>query len=234
MRSRSFDNKTMNKTETIIIGVFLGTACPLLAFVVFWWSAALLHMRFPDFPLSIVIVSALTGLSMGLVLDILFLRWWVQKFYIASVWLMIVLYLSLSIIAVAFFMGLPVGTFVLGIAAGAYMGRRESSIHSDRISVVSTLRKTALMTATVTTMPALPIGILALKERDVLNMLKNLTDLTPTSLRGFSGFAFIALLCVLLFLMQYFFSKKAGLLAFDLGIRHFRHQRTHEAPAHRD
>jgi len=207
----------VSKIETIIVGLFVGIACPLLTFVVFWWSAALLHTRVPDFPLSIVKASALTGLSLGLLLNVLFLRRWVRRFYMANTWLMFILYLGLSIVAVAFFMGLPVGTFTLGITAGVYMGRKESYVHGDQISVVSTLRKTAFMAAFVTTMGALPIGILALNEQDVLKMLENSSGLDRASLRGISGFTLIGLLCVLLFLMQFWFSKKAGLLAFHMG-----------------
>jgi hypothetical protein len=62
-------------------------------------------------------------------------------------------------------------------------------------------------------MAALPIGILALNERDILKMLETLSGLSQASLRGFAGFALVGLLCVLLFLMQYWLSRKAGLLA---------------------
>lgn len=141
----------------------------------------------------------------------------------ADMWLMIILYLGLSIIAVAFFMGLPVGTIVLGITAGVYMGRRESHAHIDGINAVPTLRKTALVAASVTAMAALPIGILVLNEQDILKILENLSGLNQASLRGFAGFTLIGLLCVLLFLLQYWFSKKAGLLAFNMGSRNAQH-----------
>jgi hypothetical protein len=180
-------------------------------------------MRDPDFPLSMVIASALTGLGLGLVLDLVFLRQWVRRFYMANIWWMIILYLGLSIAAVAFFMGLPAGTIVLGIAAGVYMGRRERHVHTDWINAIPTLRKTALITASVTAMAALPIGILALNEQDILAMLENLSGLPQANLRGFAGFTLIGLGCVLLFLIQYWFSKKAGLLAFNIGHRTAQH-----------
>lgn len=207
----------MSKLESIIIGLFVGIACPVLTFVVFWWSAALLYMRVPDFPLNIVIASALTGFSLGLLLDVLFLRRWVRTFYIANIWLMIILYLGLSFIAVGFFMGLPGGTFVLGISAGIYMGRRESHVHNDWINAFPALRKTALIAASVTTLAALPIGILALNEQNILNMLENVSGLDQDSIQGFAGFILVGLLCVLLFLIQYWFSRKAGLIAFNMG-----------------
>ena len=220
----------MGKPESIIIGLFVGIACPLLTFVVFWWSAALLHMHVPDFPLSIVIASALTGLCLGLLFDILFLRRWVRTFYIANMWLMIILYLGLSIVAVAFFMGLPVGTFVLGITAGIYMGRRKRYVHSDWINAVPALRKTALITASVTALAALPIGILALNDQNLLKMLENVSGLNQASIRGLAGFTLVCLLCVFLFLLQYWFSRKAGLLAFDIGNRDAKHAASADVP----
>jgi len=190
-------------------------------------------MRVPGFTLSMVIASALTGLSLGLLLDVLFLRRWVRRFYTANMWLMIILYLGLSIVAVAFFMGLPVGTIALGITAGVYMGRRENHVHIDRVNVVRTLRKTAFIAASITAMAALPIGILALNEQDILRMLENLSGLNQSSLRGLAGFTLIGLLCILLFLIQYWFSKKAGLLAFSMGNRNA-HRNPVDATVRRD
>ena len=209
----------MSRIETIIVGLFVGIACPLLVSVIFWWSAALLHMGITDFPPGMVIASALTGLGLGLLLDVLFFRRWVQRFYTASLWLMTVVYLSLSTVAVAFFMGLPVGTIALGVFAGVYVGRRGGHLHIDGISVLPILRKTALVTASITAMTALPIGILALREQDILRMLENLSGIDGASLRGPAGFALISMLCILLFLIQYWSSKKAGQLASNMGDR---------------
>lgn len=210
---------TMNKSETIIIGLFIGIACPLLTFILFWWASALLHMYSNVIPLNIVIASALTGLVVGLLFDILFLKRWLQRFYITSIRSMIVLYIGLSVVAVAFFMGLPIGTITIGTIAGIYMGRRMSFVHADRITAVRVVRKTAFMTASVTVIGALPIGFLALKEQDILTMLEQLPGMSQSSLQGIVGFTTIIILCGLLFLIQYYLSKKAGLLIFNMSLR---------------
>jgi hypothetical protein len=134
-------------------------------------------------------------------------------------WLMFILYLGLSIVAVAFFMGFPFGTITLGTIAGIYMGRRASHVHTDWITAVHSLRKTALITATVTLMAVLPIGILALNEKDILKILENLSGINQIRFRGIAGLTLIAFLCGFLFLIQYWLSKKAGLLAFNMGKR---------------
>ncbi len=200
----------MSKFESIVVGLFVGIACPLLAFTGFWWLAGVLHLCIPGFPLYIVIVSASIGLLVGLLLDIFFLRKWVKRFYLANLWLMRGVYLGLCAIAVAFFMGFPVGTFVLGILAGVYMGRRERHAHPDKVTAGPMIRRTALMVASVTTLAALPIGFFALKEPDVLALLERLSGFSQDSLRGCIGLTIVGLLCIILFLMQYWFTNKAG------------------------
>lgn len=115
----------MSKTERTLVGVFLAGICPLLAFVMCWWTAAVVHACMPGVSVNAVIVTALSGLLAGIVLDLLLLRKWIRRFYTSSLWLMAAIYGALCVVAVAFFMGLPVGTFGLGILAGIYAGRRQ-------------------------------------------------------------------------------------------------------------
>lgn len=207
----------MSRLESVIIGIFAGITCPLLTFVAFWWTAAVIHMYVSPMPLAVVIMAALAGLALGCLLDVAFLRRWIRKFYTANVWVMTAVYLGLCVIAVAFFMGLPVGTFSLGIAASAYMGRREHHRQAARERVASTLRKSALLAASVTAAAALPIGIFALEEPSVLRLLDGNLGIVGTSLHGTVGLMLIGFLCFLLFAMQYWCSEAAGHVAFRIG-----------------
>jgi hypothetical protein len=136
---------------------------------------------------------------------------------------MIFLYLGLSVVAVALFMGFPVGTLTLGTLTGIYMGRRARHYPNEWNTAFPYLSKTAFITASVTTIAALPIGILALNEQDNLRMLANLSGIRQISLQGVAGYTLIAFLCGFLFLIQYWFSKKAGVIAFNMGIRNAQH-----------
>ena len=78
----------------------------------------MLHMYIGGISVNIIIVAALTGLLIGIVLDILFLRRWIRNFYLAHLWLLAMVYGALCVMAIASFMGLPVGTFMLGLLAG--------------------------------------------------------------------------------------------------------------------
>ena len=94
---------------------------------------------------KIVITAALTGLLVGIVLDVLFLRRWIRNFYIARLWILAIIYGALCVVAVASFMGLPVGTFALGLLAGGSAGRRQIHNPSDD-NPGHGLRKVAVLT----------------------------------------------------------------------------------------
>ena len=207
----------MTRLESVLVGLFVGITCPLLIFVGFWWTTATLYRFLPSFPLQLVIASAVTGLSIGLILDVVFLKSWVAHFYTAKLWLMGIIYFAFSIAAVAFFMGFPVGTIILGILAGIYMGRRACHAQTEMNIDQSLLRKTSLTAGTITAIAAFPIGLLALQEDDILKMLQSLSGIQQASFQGWEGFMLISILCLLLFLIQYWLSKQAGTMAYNAG-----------------
>ena len=131
----------MTKTESVVVGFAVGILCPLLLFVLFWWvSAALTIYHVLPLPESGIAVAAFIGLALGVALDVLYLRSWISEFYRADMRVMVTVYLCCSMIAVSFFMGLPVGNLVLGTLAGAYIGRREYHTARSGESVSKTIR----------------------------------------------------------------------------------------------
>jgi hypothetical protein len=208
----------MNKPESILVGLAIGVACPLSTFAAGWWTAAALHLYALPLPLGVIVAAALTGLGLGCLLDLIFLPRWVSRFYSANLWLMGAVYVGLGIVATGFCMGVPVGTFALGLVAGVYMGRRERHRAADEAQGKPNLRKAAFAAATVTTALALPIGLLALQsEQEILRWLEGLLGLRRNDLQGGGGLVLIGLLCGLLFVMQYWGSRMAARLAFGTG-----------------
>jgi len=155
----------MDKTERIIIGLFVCVTCPLLSFVFFWWTSAVISMHVENVPTGAIIVTAFTGLGIGLLLNIFFLKRWVARFYTANAFLMVTIYLGLSIIGLAFFMGLPVGTFGVGVLAGAHVGRKRCHLHPGSDMISQSLTRVSLLGASVTTALALPIGFMVFANR---------------------------------------------------------------------
>jgi len=207
----------MSKTESTMVGVFLAGICPLLTFVVCWWTAAVVQARVPGVSVNAVIVTAMSGLLVGIILDLLFLQRWIRRFYTASLWLMAAIYGALCLVAVAFFMGLPVGTFGLGILAGIYAGRRQHHAASEGAAVRRGLGRVAFFAALLTAGAALPIGILCLREPSVVELLRQILRIAPTAVRGATGVVLVCLLSVALFGAQYWCSLQAGWLAFRMG-----------------
>jgi len=201
----------MSKAERTIVGIFLGGACLWLSFVTCWWTAAIVHALVAGLSLEVVMVSALAGLMTGVFLDILFLRKWIRGFYAASLWLLAVVYAALCVLAVASFMGLPVGTFALGLLAGAYAGRRQ--LHNPSADAGHRLRRAAFFAALLTAGAALPIGILALREQSVADLFQKMLGIESWG----AGFMVVCLLCIVLFGAQYGCSLIAGRLALRMG-----------------
>jgi hypothetical protein len=203
----------MSKLENTIVGILLGGACAWLSFVACWWTAAVVHMYVGGVSINVVIAAALTGLLVGIVLDVLFLRRWIRGFYAARLWLLAIVYGALCVVAVASFMGLPVGTFALGLLAGAYAGRRQIHNPSDDIPGHG-LRRVAFFAALLTAGAALPIGLLALHEQSVAELFRRILGISSWG----AGVMVVCLLCMVLFGAQYWCSLGAGGLALRVGI----------------
>jgi hypothetical protein len=204
----------MSKLESTIVGILLGGACTWLSFVACWWTAAVVHMYVGSVSINMVVVAALTGLLVGIVLDVLFLRRWIRRFYAARLWLLAIVYGALCTVAVATFMGLPVGTFALGLLAGAYAGRRQIHNPSDDIRGHG-LRRVAFFAALMTAGAALPIGLLALHEQSVAELFHRIMGIGSWG----GGVVVVCLLCTVLFGAQYWCSLGAGGFALRIGIR---------------
>lgn len=207
----------MGKLESIIVTLAIGIVCPLLTFTAFWWTAATIHLCAFRLPTSLIIASALFGLALGGLLDVIFLRRWVGAFYVASRRRMLVLYLSLFVVAFAFFMGFPVGTFLLGIVAGAYVGRRACHREADERQLPGILKKTAVLTSLLTATASLPIGILGLKEPIVASGLEACFGRDTDWIGGPGGIPLLGLFCLLLAAVQYWCVRAAGRFAFRVG-----------------
>jgi hypothetical protein len=208
----------MTKIESIAVGLAVAILCPLLLFVLGWWAtAALAIVHLLPIPESGMAVAAFTGLAVGVTLDMLYLRTWISGFYGADMKVMIVLYLCCSVMALAFFMGLPVGNIVLGTLAGVYIGRREYHAARSGESASKTVRQASLFTAAVTGAEAFPIGLLALNEDWVLEWLQAATGLGSWETTGPLGLGLIVVLCVVLMAVQFWCTKTGAWIALSFG-----------------
>ena len=207
----------MNRKELIIIRFGLGFTIPLIIFVIFWWSISLVNIY------NIVTISELyikvisiIGIFTGIIVDILYLRRISDMIYRINIPFLIVIYLFCSIMTVAFFMGIPIGNLILGIIAGIYIGRRYHNNQRNHLEFKTVLKNVAIFTASVTTFEALSIGILALQEKSSIIAINQFIGREILLTNTFVDFAIIIFLCIVLFIIQYFFTKISSRYAFSI------------------
>ena len=115
---------------------------------------------------------------------------------------MAVLYLCWSAVAVAVFMGVPLGNLIWGMLAGFYIGRRRYHEEVNREILIKSVRNAGIFTGLVTSVEALPIGLFAFGP----------DESAPTT--NPLEIAVVILLCCILFCLQLLLTRWAAHRAF--------------------
>jgi len=185
---------------------------PLTFFVLAWWISFELSVSERAIP-----VCAFAGLGVGIVVVILGLRTWVSSFYSAGKILTMPLYLFWSAIALAFFMGLPVGVFMLGLLAGLYIGRK--GYHEGK--AVTNFKKNVLQvcvfTSIVTGFASLAMGILAIQEADTMQIILMLVGMSRLAATAVGRAVLVAIAVPVLIGLQYWLTGRMAYWGFRLG-----------------
>jgi hypothetical protein len=116
----------MNKFDRIFGGIIFGFIIPIISFCAFWWISVLLELN--------VLFWAISGVIVGIILDMSILGKLLSKFYYLNVFTLLMLYFVYSIGVFGFFMGVPVFNVLLGGIAGLYVGRK-MKITSQTINI---------------------------------------------------------------------------------------------------
>jgi len=201
--------------ESVLVHVVVGALCPMAGFFIGWWSAGALAI-YKVLPLSetAIAAAALTGFGVGVILDSLFLRRWAATFYDWDHRLLALLYLCGSVVAVAVFMGFPLGNVAWGTLAGIYVGRRMRYRAATLQAFRHAARRASLLTATVTGLEALPIGLMALNEGIVVRVLQAALRWSPQQIAGLPGTTLVIALCLVLVALQMCLTSTAASIAF--------------------
>ncbi len=205
----------MSRWEKIIVGIFIGIACAVSFAVLGWWSSAALSI-YHVLPISdqgIAIATSL-GRGLGLLLDVLFLRTWIAGFYDADLIVAAPIYLFWIVVATAWFMGLPLGTFLLGLLAGLYIGRRHRHAGIAAADFAHQAGKASLLVALVTGVASLGIGLLALREPYVWTAIQSLVRTGPGAATLVVGAGLVLVLCLVLVGLQYWCTRAVATFVF--------------------
>jgi hypothetical protein len=159
--------------EKILLSVVLGGVSPIGFLLCGWWGTYLLG------PEDLIPFFALVGLGLGLLVDLLFLRRWIESAYRFHPIVLAAIYLFYSVGMFGFFMGVPVFNTIWGPLAGFYTGRRLKLQNSNPGK--TTIHRVSLFTAFVLAVACLAAILLAACETtlaaNINGMLTNMLGL---------------------------------------------------------
>lgn len=162
----------MKNLEKKIDGLVIGSLFPLsmgLLAVTLWFLFDKSESR------PIIYVAA--GLLLGAIIDLKFLKGWVNSRYHWPLWIVASIYIVYNALVYGFFMGLPVFNVFLGVLAGYYFGHRicfnqvAPEKHSNLVNQVS------LFTGLIMTLVCISSGYLALMDNQAAGMIREVLGL---------------------------------------------------------
>ena len=124
------------KLESFIIGCVLGAVPVMFCFVTAWFASAILLDE------KVVPTIALSGLGVGMVIDVFFLKRWIKKAYQLNNKVLVAIYIFYSIGVLGFYMGVPILNFGVGILAGIYTARRAFNTNAEEQERSHNIKKT--------------------------------------------------------------------------------------------
>ncbi|MFH0761092.1 MAG: hypothetical protein V2A67_06280 [Bacteroidota bacterium] len=162
----------MKNLEKKIDGLIIGSLFPLslgLIAVTLWFLL--------DKSESRPIIYVAIGLALGVLIDLKFLKGWINRRYTLPLWTVAAIYIVYNMLVYGFFMGLPVFNVFLGLLAGYYFGHRicfnqvAPEKHSKLVNQVS------LFTGLIMTLVCISSGFLALMDNQAAGMIKEVLGL---------------------------------------------------------
>jgi len=152
-------NQTFDK---IVIDLLLGAAFPVFCFL-----AAGTIWFYIDRNESVVLYYVVTGLIVGLLIDLRFLKGWIIRRFELPIWFMVGLYLFYNIGMYGMFMGFPVFNLFWGVIAGYYFGLRINRLNLSQTQRRIITNRVAIFTAFVMTMICISSACIALAGNGV-------------------------------------------------------------------
>jgi hypothetical protein len=135
-------NPETERIDRFIFNSLFGLVIPIFCFLLFWWGSLLFASEE-----KIIMISALTGLGIGIMVSLLVKILFKPDIYGLSKQVLILIYLFYNAGMFGFFMGVPVFHPVLGIIAGYYWSKRlkfqdrnlNSKAEIERISIFTAM-----------------------------------------------------------------------------------------------
>ncbi len=134
-------NSMLAGIERLFLSVVIGFVFPILLGLAGWWGSI------PFVPEKSILYFALGGFMLGVLVDMVFLRFWTRNaLRLPLVWPALV-YMFYSVGMLGFFMGVPVFNVIMGPVGGYYLGMRLRTNNAQKDEVERTAKQTGLFTA---------------------------------------------------------------------------------------
>jgi hypothetical protein len=179
--------------ERILYALILAPLAPLAGFLCAWWGA------YSFLPERTIPYAALSGLGMGLLVDVLWLRRWIEqaRLWKTRFWAVVLLFYSAGLFG--FFMGVPLPNALLSIPAGMVAAIKLSQA-SPAGGIDRMARRTAWLTTAILACICAASAVIALLSPSTASDLQGMLGLgfsvTPPMLLALIGIGGAALLTV--------------------------------------
>lgn len=159
----------MKLFDKLFAGIIMGYTFIMVPFLILWWTFYILNIN--------VFYGVGIGLTMGIVLNILFLKKSIYKFFDLSNYILVLIYIFYTIGIFGFFMGVPIFNIIPGILAGVYIARK-MCIDNKSIKVYKNeLKKISIFSFIVLLLMCISSAILALADTSTTSNLEGMFNL---------------------------------------------------------
>jgi len=163
----------MKNFEKKINGLIIGSLFPLtlgLLSVTIW----VLFDKSESRPLFYLV----SGLIIGGLIDLKFLRSWINSRYNLPLWIIAMIYLIYNVFVYGFFMGLPVFNVFMGLLAGYYFGNRICFNKVELEKYPKLINQVTKFAGLIMTFICISSGYLAIYDNGAAGMIQNVLGLS--------------------------------------------------------
>lgn len=200
----------MKKLDYIFLSMIYTPISPILFFMIGWWASL------PLVPENQIFIFALTGLALGVIIDVIFLKRVLVFGYGLKMIIMAAIYLFYSAGIFGFFMGVPIFNVLPGIFAAIYIARRASLGKWDNARFRRNLDHTARFAVAVLLLICIESAYLALSDTHTANNISGMLglnfEMTAGTLWGIVIIGGLLLLGFQYWVVRFVGAKTAGYL----------------------
>jgi len=195
----------LTKFDQIFLGIIYGFIFPILFFLIFWW------VSIPLVPEKQIFIFAFSGLGLGIIIDLVFLKFLIKNSYRIKGIYLILVYIFYSIGYFGFFMGVPIFNLFLGIPAGIFIARKSVILNLSTKESNQEIERISKITSGIMLVICLISATIALNDIYTVSGLKGMLGLMfPISQELLVGLIIVG--GIVLIIGQYFVTKYSYLL----------------------